>query len=53
MMQFDTPKTSVWWIAVTIGLLGILGHFITIPIISVYSFWFVVIGFLLLASSTF
>jgi hypothetical protein len=52
IMRLDAPRTSVWWIAVVIGILGIIGNFITLPFISGFAFWFVVIGFVLLAIST-
>ncbi|MBE9525278.1 MAG: hypothetical protein IMY76_09270 [Chloroflexi bacterium] len=51
-MRLDAPRTSVWWIAVAIGLLGLVGNFVTIPFVSGFAFWFVVIGFILLAIST-
>ncbi len=51
-MKFSAPKQITWWIAVVIGVVGVLAHFITIPVLSAYSFWLVVIGFALLAVAT-
>jgi len=51
-MQLDTPKPGIWWIAVAIGLLGIIANFIFIPFITGYAFWLLTIGFVLLAFST-
>ena len=52
-MKLSKPKVISWWIAVIAGVLGILAHFIKIPFVSTYSFWFVVFGFVLLALATF
>jgi len=48
-MQTNAPNFMVWVVAVVIGGLGLLAHFIAIPVASVYSFWFVAIGFVVLA----
>lgn len=51
-MKLNAPKQIVWIIAVIVGVLGILGHFVVIPFVSAYAFWFVVVGFVLLALAT-
>ncbi|MBG0785803.1 MAG: hypothetical protein H0S79_11940 [Anaerolineaceae bacterium] len=51
-MKLSAPKNVTWWIAVVVGVLGILGSFMSIPLVSANSFWFVVIGFVLLALGT-
>jgi hypothetical protein len=51
-MRLSAPKVITWWIAVIIGVLGILGYFATIPFVSANSFWFVAVGFILLALAT-
>ncbi len=52
-MKLSKPKNNTWIIAVIIGLLGIIGNFVSIPVVSEYSFWLVVIGFVLLALATY
>lgn len=52
-MKLSAPKNTTWWIAVVIGVLGILGQLVSIPFVSTYAFWFVVVGFVLLALATF
>jgi len=52
-MKLSAPKQEVWIIAVILGILGIIGKFITIPFLTVYAFWFVVVGFVLLALGAF
>ncbi len=37
-MQTSAPKQVTWLIGTIIGVLGILGNFITIPVITGYSF---------------
>ena len=51
-MNLNAPKTVTWWIAVIIGVLGVLGSVVQLPLISTYNFLFVVIGFVLLALAT-
>lgn len=48
-MSLSAPKQITFWIAVILGVLGILGTFVTLPFVSAYAFWLVVIGFVLLA----
>ena len=47
-MKLTPPKQITFWIAVILGVLGILGTLITIPVVSGLAFWFVVAGFVLL-----
>jgi uncharacterized membrane protein HdeD (DUF308 family) len=51
-MRFSAPKQITWWIAVVIGVLGILASLVTIPVLSGFAFWLVAIGFALLAVAT-
>jgi hypothetical protein len=51
-MSFSAPKQMTWWIAVIVGVVGILSTFISIPVLSGFSFWLVVIGFAILAIAT-
>jgi hypothetical protein len=53
-MRLNAPKQIVWIIALILGVLGILGTFTEIPLVSEseYAFWFVVVGWLLLIIAT-
>ena len=51
-MKLSPPKNVTWWIAVILGVLGLLGTFITIPVVTGAAFWFVFAGFALLALAT-
>ena len=51
-MKLSAPKNVTWWVAVVVGGLGILGSYMTIPLVSGYSFLFVVVGFVLLVLGT-
>jgi hypothetical protein len=53
-MKLFTPKASTWWIAVVLGVLGILLHLgvLTIAGLSGFAFWLVAIAFILLALGT-
>jgi len=52
-MTLSAPKTITWWIAVILGVLGILGNLVVIPFVSGYAFWFVAAAFVLLVLGTF
>jgi len=51
-MKLSKPKVITWWIAVIVGVLGILGTFTKISFVSAHAFWFVAFGFVLLAIAT-
>ncbi len=52
-LKLTAPKEITWWIAVIIGVLGILGHFATIQFVSANDFWFVAVAFVVLAVATY
>lgn len=52
-MKLNAPKVITWWIAVIIGVLGILGTLVSIPVVSGLAFWFVAVAFVLLALGCF
>jgi hypothetical protein len=51
-MKLTPPKVITWWIAVILGVLGLLGHFGVIAGLSPYSFWLVTAGLVLLVVAT-
>ena len=48
-MRLSAPTKPVWLIAIILGVLGILGQFVDVAVITPYSFWLVAIAFVLLA----
>jgi membrane protein YdbS with pleckstrin-like domain len=48
-MKISKPKNITWWISVILGILGVLGTFVSIPVVSGAAIWFVVAGLALLA----
>ncbi|MEW6240361.1 MAG: hypothetical protein AB1564_06085 [Chloroflexota bacterium] len=49
-MKLTPPKAITFWIAVVLGLLGLLGGAGLVPALGgVYAFWLVFAGFVLLA----
>jgi hypothetical protein len=52
-LKLSAPKVITWWIAVALGVLGLLGHFGTIAVLSQYAFWLAAAAFVLLALATF
>jgi hypothetical protein len=49
IMNLSAPKNVTFWVAIVLGVLGILGTLVSIPLVSTYSFLLVVIAFVLLA----
>ena len=51
-MQMSAPKLITWWIALLIGVIGIIATFVTIPVLSGLAFWLVVLALALLLLAT-
>jgi len=52
-MKLNAPKKNVWWLALILSVLGLLGHLVAIPVISGIAFWLVLAGYVLLFLGTF
>ncbi len=53
-MKLSAPKQITWIIALILGILGVLGSLVTIPVISgALAFWLVVVGLALMLLATF
>ena len=48
-MKLTPPKKLTWWIAVILGVVGIIGSFVAVPVISGITFWLAIAGLALLA----
>ncbi len=51
-MKLSPPKQLTWIIAVILGVLGFIGTLTQIAFVSPNAFWFVFVGFALLAIAT-
>jgi uncharacterized membrane protein YtjA (UPF0391 family) len=51
-MKLTPPKVITWWIALILGVLGLLGFTGTIAALSPYSFWLVMAGLVLMLVAT-
>jgi hypothetical protein len=51
-MKLTPPKNITWWIAVVLGVLGLLGKITNIPIVTGLEFWFVFVAFAILVLAT-
>jgi uncharacterized membrane protein YoaK (UPF0700 family) len=51
-MKLSAPNQTLWLIAVIIGVLGIIGSFAAIPVVTPNAFWFVTVAFVILAIAT-
>ena len=48
-MTLNAPKQIVFIIAVVLAVLALLGYFVTIPFVTAYAFWILLVGFIVLA----
>lgn len=48
-MNLNAPTQAVFWIAVILVVIAVIGSFVAIPFISAYAFWIAVVGFIVLA----
>jgi hypothetical protein len=51
-MKLSRPKNITWWIAVILGVIGILAILLPIPSLSAYAVWLIAAGFIILALGT-
>ena len=51
-MKLSAPKAITWWVALVIGVVGIIAKLGMIPVLSGYAFWLVVVAFVLLILAT-
>ena len=47
-MKLSAPTQPIWLLSVILVAVGIVGNLVTIPFVSVYAFWIVVAGYILL-----
>ncbi len=51
-MKLSPPKVITWWIALILGVLGLLGYSGNMASLSAYSFWLVMAGLALMLVAT-
>lgn len=49
-MQLSAPKQITFWIAVVVAVIGLISALVTIPVLSGFAIWIVVLGFIILAA---
>ena len=47
-MKLSAPKQITFWIAVVVAVVGVIASLVTLPVLSGFAFWLVVIGFVIL-----
>ncbi len=48
-MKLKAPKQVTFWVAVVIAVLGVIARLVTIPLLTGYSGWLLLIAFIILA----
>ncbi len=52
-MRLNAPKQITWWIAIALGVVGIVFSIVTVPFISPIALWILAAGWLLLVLATY
>jgi hypothetical protein len=52
-MKLNAPKQITWLIAVILAVIGLIAQLVTIPVLSVLSFWIVLVAVVLLLVATY
>ena len=47
-MKLTPPTKLAFWLSVVLAALGLIGVFVTIPVVSVLAFWFVFVGYVVI-----
>ena len=47
-MKLTPPTQNVFWISVVVAAVALVGTFVTIPFVSTYAFWLLVVAYVLL-----
>jgi threonine/homoserine/homoserine lactone efflux protein len=50
-MKLSAPKQITFWIAVIVAVIGVIAGLVSIPVLSGFAFWIVVIAFIILAAA--
>ena len=49
-MSLNAPSQMLFIIAVVLAVVALLGAIVSIPVVSTYAFWILLIGFIVLAA---
>ena len=49
-MNLNAPTQVVFIISLIIAVLALIGHFVQIPFVSEFRFWFAIVGYVVLAA---
>ncbi len=50
-MKLSAPKQVTFWVAVVVAVIGLISALVTIPVLSGFALWILVLGFVILAAS--
>lgn len=50
-MRFTPPKKATFWFTVILAALGLIGNLVSVPFLTQYQFWLVLIAYAVLVVS--
>jgi len=52
-MELSAPKQVTWWVALVLGVIGLIAQLVTIPVLSGLAFWIVLVALILMLVAAF
>jgi hypothetical protein len=52
-MELSAPKQVTWWVALVLGVIGLIAQLVTIPVLSGLAFWIVLVALILMLAAAF
>jgi hypothetical protein len=52
VMNLTAPKNITWWIALILGVLGLIGTIVSAGFLTTYAFWLILVAWVLLLLGT-
>lgn len=50
-MNLNAPTQLIFILSLIIAVLALIGHFVTVPLVSEYKFWFAIVSYVVLATA--
>lgn len=51
-MKLSAPTKFIWLLALIVGIVGIIGHFVSLGVITEYNYWLLLAGYVLFVLGT-
>jgi nicotinamide riboside transporter PnuC len=52
-VNLSAPQKTTWWVALIVGIIGIIAKLVTLPVLSAFAFWILAVAFVILVLATY